>query len=193
VVAVDQAPSMVAAARELLGERAEVRQADLATLSLPEPVDAAFSNAVFHWVADHDALFAALRRALRPGWRLVAQCGGEGNVARFHRCAAQVAARDPYAAHLGGWEGPWNFQGAQATAARLEAAGFTDVDCWLEPWPVTPPDPPAFLRSVCLGYHLARLPEQLREPYIADVLAALGDPVQLDYVRLNIAARRPGA
>ena len=43
-----------------------------------------FSNAVFHRVPDHDALFARLFAALRPGGRLVAQCGGAGNIERFH-------------------------------------------------------------------------------------------------------------
>ena len=94
VVAVDSAPSMVEHAREALDpERATVFQANLTELELAEPVDAAFSNAVFHWVPDHDALFARLHAALRPGGRLVAQCGGEGNVERFHDAAKAVGAR----------------------------------------------------------------------------------------------------
>src|SRR4051794_41268429 len=85
VVAVDSSESMVEHARQALDpDRTTVLQADLAELELDEPVDAAFSNAVFHWVPDHDALFARLHAALRPGGPLVAQCGGEGNVARFH-------------------------------------------------------------------------------------------------------------
>ena len=94
VVAVDSAPSMVEHAREALDpERATVVQANLTELVLDEPVDAAFSNAVFHWIGDHDALFARLCAALRPGGRLVAQCGGEGNVARFHDAARRSAPR----------------------------------------------------------------------------------------------------
>lgn len=191
VVACDQAPSMVAAARERLGDRAEVFQADLAHLVLDEPVHAVFSNAVFHWVPDHDALFRRLYAALKPGGRLVAQCGGRGNVDRFHARASSVAAREPFAAHLGGWTGPWNFASAEETAERLARAGFVGVECRLEPWPVVPDDPRDFIRSVCLGYHLERLPEELRDPYMDAVLAELGEPVELDYVRLNIDARRP--
>ena len=33
-----------------------------------------------------------------------------------------------------------------------------------------------------------RLPESLRDPFIADVLALEEDPLVLDYVRLNIDA-----
>jgi trans-aconitate 2-methyltransferase len=188
VVAVDSASSMVAHAREALDpERATVFQANLTELVLDEPVDAAFSNAVFHWIADHDALFARLHAALRPGARLVAQCGGEGNVQRFHQAARAVASREPYAPYLAGWRGPWNFAGADETAARLERAGFTEVRTWLEPYPVRPPDPPSFVRVVCLGPHLGRLPEELHDSYIEAVLERCGD--ELDYVRLNIEAK----
>jgi trans-aconitate 2-methyltransferase len=188
VVAVDSAPSMVEHAREALDpERATVLQASLTELVLDEPVDAAFSNAVFHWIADHDALFARLHAALRPGGRLVAQCGGEGNVERFHRAAREVASLDAYAPYLGGWQGPWHFAGAEATAARLERAGFAEVKTWLEPYPVIPPDPISFVSVVCLGPHLERLPEQLHDPYARAVLERSG--TELDYVRLNIDAK----
>jgi trans-aconitate 2-methyltransferase len=188
VVAVDQAPSMVEHAREALDpERATVFQADLAELVLDEPVDAAFSNAVFHWIADHDALFARLHSALRPGGRLVAQCGGKGNVERLHQAARAVASGEPYAAYLADWQGPWNFVSAEETAERLERAGFTEIATWLEPYPVTPPDPITFVRAVCLGPHLQQLPEDLREPYAEAVWARAGPT--LDYVRLNIDAK----
>ena len=190
VVAVDSAPSMVEHAREALDPgRATVLRADLTELELDEPVDAAFSNAVFHWIADHDALFARLHATLRPGGRLVAQCGGRGNVRRFHEAAMAVAEEEPYAEHLAGWEGPWNFAGAEETAERLEWAGFTSVETWLEPYPVTPGDPTGYLRTVCLGYHLEELPEELRAPYVEAVSERCGS--ELDYVRLNIGAKRP--
>jgi trans-aconitate 2-methyltransferase len=192
VIAVDGAPSMVAQARELLGDRATVIQSDLVSLALDEPVDAVFSSAVFHWITDHDALFARLFAALRPGGRLVAQCGGAGNVDRFLAHAGAVAECEPYARHLVDWAGPWYFASAEETAARLERIGFADVSTWLQPWDVTPPEPEQFVRTVCLHPHLDRLPEDLRDAFVRDVLAAAGEPLVLDYVRLNIDARRPG-
>ena len=191
VIAVDQAPSMVKHAREVLDGQATVLQADLTQLELDQPVDAVFSSAVFHWIADHDRLFARLFAALRPGGRLVAQCGGEGNVERFHEVARAVGAASPYAEFLAGWDGPWNFAGPHETAARLERAGFSDVRTWLEPYPVVPDDPEDYLRTVCLGYHLEQLPGALRDGYVRAVLACAGR--ELDYVRLNIVARRNGA
>jgi trans-aconitate 2-methyltransferase len=108
-------------------------------------------------------------------------------VERFHRAAREVASRDPYAPYLGGWQGPWHFAGAERTAARLERAGFAEVTTWLEPYPVIPPDPISFVRVVCLGPHLERLPEQLHDSYAREVLERSGS--ELDYVRLNIEAK----
>lgn len=192
VVAADASPAMVAETVAALGDRVTPVVCDLAELELDEPVDAVFSNAVFHWIPDHERLFAALAAALRPGGALVAQCGGVGNVERFHAVAREVAAAPPFAEHLAGWEGPWNFATPEETAYRLETAGFEAVRAWLEPWPVVPPEPAAYLRTVCLGHHLETLPEQLRRPYTEAVAARCGDPLELDYVRLNIEARRAG-
>jgi trans-aconitate 2-methyltransferase len=190
VVAVDGSPSMCETAREQLGPGAEVICADLLELAVDEPVDAVFSTATFHWILDHDRLFARLHAALRPGGVLVAQCGGAGNIARFNVAAEAVAARAPYSEHLDGWERPWRFAGAEETEEKLRAAGFADARCWLTDAPVTPPEPGEFIRTVCCGPHLDRLPPELRDGYLAAVLEELDDPPVLDYVRLNIEARR---
>lgn len=188
VIAVDGALSMVEHARAALDGRATVLHGDLTELVLEEPVDAVFSSAVFHWIADHDRLFERLFAALRPGGRLVAQCGGEGNIERFHEAARAVGATAPYAEYLAGWAGPWHFAGPVETAARLERAGFSEVETWLEPHPISPEDPEDYLRTICLGYHLEQLPEELRDDYVRAVLERSGG--ELDYVRLNIVASR---
>ena len=190
VIAVDSSPSMVEAAREALGDRATVIQSDLTELVLAEQVDAAFSNAVFHWVLDHERLFARLFAALRPGAPLAVQCGGEGNVRGFLAVADEVAADPPFAEHLDGWVGPWHFASPEAAAERLTAAGFVDVETWLEEWPVVPPEPREYFRTVCLGHHVERLPPELRDAYVDAVAERAGPRPRLDYVRLNIVARR---
>ena len=192
VIAVDGSPSMVEEARAALPEdRAQVLPAvDLTELELDEPVDVVFSNAVFHWVEDHEALFARLHAVLRPGGRLVAQCGGAGNVDAFLGEATEVATRPPFGEHLRGWTGPWRFEAPEPTEERLRAAGFDDVRCWLSPGSVVPPEPVEYLRTVCLGCHVTALPEELRDDFVQAVAERCGEPLELDYVRLNIEARR---
>jgi trans-aconitate 2-methyltransferase len=199
VIAVDASPAMVARAGERLaraGERAQVRCEDLLELRLPERVDAVFSCAVFHHVHDHERLFARLHAALRTGGRLVAQCGGEGNIAHFRAIADEVAARPPYAEHLAAMPAPWHYATVAETEARLRATGFAEIRCSTEAKPTIPSDARAFAGSVLLNYHLERLRERLsaeeaRElggAFVEDVLAHAGEPLELRYVRLNIEA-----
>jgi trans-aconitate 2-methyltransferase len=188
LLAVDGSEAMIAKAKERLGDRADYLVADLAELEVGEPVDLIFSTATFHWIADHDRLFARLHAALGPGGRLVAQCGGVGNVAEHARAIATVAARPEFATHLEQMTGMWNFAAPEVTEDRLRSAGFAEARCWLEPKPVTPPDPLAFTSTVTLGPLLAQLPDELRRPFAEAILEASARPLTLDYVRLNIEA-----
>lgn len=196
VIGVDGSESMVAEARRSLadlGDRVEVVHSDLLELELEQPVDAAFSNATFHWVLDHGLLFRRLRAALKPGGRLVAQCGGEGNVAEWRAAIEAVAELPEFAASFAGWEGPWNFAGPEETESRLREAGFSEARCWLEQKVVEPDDPRDFVAVVGLASHHERLPAELREPFTDAVLARLEQPLVLPYVRLNIEARVPAS
>jgi trans-aconitate 2-methyltransferase len=189
VIGVDQSASMIDAARERLGDRAELHVADLATFDLGLQADAILSTATFHWIADHDALFARLRAHLRPGGLLVAQCGGQGNIASVHAAAREAMAAEPFAPSFEGWRGPGNFAAPDETEARLRAAGFAQARAWLQERPVTPDEPHAYLTEINLGAHLGRLPEDLRPRFVDAVIERLGGPpVTIDYVRLNIDA-----
>jgi trans-aconitate 2-methyltransferase len=181
VYAVDGSPRMVELARERLGDRAKVWVADLLELEVPEPVDLVFSTATFHWIADHERLFERLHAALKPGGRLVAQCGGRGNIAAI-RAAIEEVSGDPWM--------PWNFAGPEETEERLRAAGFAQARAWLYDRPVTPDEPLAFMKTLILGEHLQRLPEEQRDAFARSVLARLGHPFVAHYVRLNIDATR---
>jgi trans-aconitate 2-methyltransferase len=187
VYGVDVAPSMAEHAAAALGEHATILCQDLVALELPEPVDAVFSNATFHWIHDHDALFAALHAAMKPGARLVAQCGGLGNIDEFRRTADEVSAEEPFAPYFSDWQRPWNYAGAEETAARLQNARFNDVSTWLEPKRVLPER--AFVKTVCLIRHLDPLPDELRDAFVDRVIERCGEPVVLDYVRLNMTAK----
>jgi trans-aconitate 2-methyltransferase len=191
VVAVDGSASMIEKVRETLRPGDEALVSDLTELELDERVDAVFSSAVFHWVLDHDILFPRLAAVLRPGGAIAAQCGGAGNIDRLRAICDEVASSQPFAPYFEGFEDPWNYAGAEETEARLEVAGFADVRCWLQPWTIEPPEPAEFLRTVCLGPHMDRLPEELQAAFVEKVLEREPTPLQLEYVRLNIEAHKP--
>jgi trans-aconitate 2-methyltransferase len=188
VVALDASAAMLNEARKRLatqGDRVRYVHADLGEpLPIDEPVDAVLSTATFHWVPDHDALFTNLAAVLHPGGWLVAQCGGFGNIARFIEVASSVDLNFRRNQH--------NFQTPEATAERLERSGFVEIRTWLSPAPTRfdRGEPfEAFLATVCLRTHLAGIPETERERFVRAVAARMPEPV-LDYVRLNITARR---
>ncbi|MBS1881253.1 MAG: methyltransferase domain-containing protein [Actinobacteria bacterium] len=188
VIAVDGSAAMVEQVRGILRPQDEAFVVDLTRLELDEPADAAVSSAVFHWIRDHDALFARMRAALKPGARFEAQCGGHGNIDGFRRRSAAVAAREPYASHLTEFEAPWYYADVEETEARLRAAGFERVQAWSQPVDVVPPDPREFVRTLTLKPQLDLLPAELHERFIDEVLEETGEPLTLDYVRLNISA-----
>lgn len=199
VLGLDGSTAMVAEAAERLADlapRVRVEHADLTQLELDGVADLVVSTATFHWILDHDNLFARLYAALRPGGRVVAQCGGAGNIAGALAAATEVGAREPYAEHLHGVEERFLFADDATTVGRLINAGFTGANAWLQAIPALFPtveEGAEFLATVVLRHHLPLLPEDLRAPFAHDVAAARrrdDGTVDIDYVRLNFEATR---
>lgn len=193
VIAVDKSPAMLAEAERNLcpfATRVSFVCSDLTALELDAAVDVVVSTATFHWILDHDRLFARLAAALRPGGRIEAQCGGEGNVAEWKRAIEAAEGDERFSAYLRGVPPTYNFASVGDTRLRLLRAGFEEIRVWLEPKVVTPREPRQYVRSVGLAKHLDRLPPPLREDFVDAVLGTMPRPLTLAYVRLNISARR---
>src|SRR5262249_10134177 len=78
VVGVDGSPLQIAAAR---ARGLDAHVLDGERLTFTHEFDAVFSNAALHWMKRADDTIAGVYRALRPGGRFVAECGGHGCVA----------------------------------------------------------------------------------------------------------------
>jgi trans-aconitate 2-methyltransferase len=184
VVALDGSVSMIERARARLGEdRVDYVVADLSRpLTLGQPVDAILSTATFHWIPDHEGLFRNLAAVLRSGGHLAAQCGGAGNIASIEAALLEMGES---------FEGRKNYATPEVTRARLEAAGFTDVECWLheEPTPLPADDLELYLETICLGDHVEGMDDDARRAFVHEVARRMPAPV-IDYVRLNIKATR---
>ncbi|MEZ4505191.1 MAG: methyltransferase domain-containing protein [Thermomicrobiales bacterium] len=204
VIAIDRSANMVAEARANLarfGNRVTIVQADVGRLSLADvgdaPVDLIFSTATFHWIRDHDALFRGLLSVLKPGGLLSAQCGGGPNLASLLQRVERQMRSSEFGQYFDGWNGPWEFADDVTTASRLRDSGFTNITTWLYQSPTPMDDASAygtFLTNVILGEHLTRIPEDLRERFVAQLVegaAAEDPPYVFDYWRLNMRANRP--
>lgn len=93
VTAIDASSDMLAQARALHPDIPFV-QADATDFTLPEPADAIFSNAVFHWIdrEKQPQLAAAIARNLKPGGQLVCEFGGYGCAERVHSALERAFA-----------------------------------------------------------------------------------------------------
>lgn len=200
VVGVDRSAAMLERAHSWLRERSPrttLVLADAAALPFRRVFDAAFSGATLHWIHDHAALFRSIIMALRPGGRLVAQCGGGPNLAVLYGRAERMMREPRFARYFEEWSEPAYFADVETTRRRLTAAGFVDVAVSLEEAPTrfdSPEQYRDFIAHVCLRHHGARLPNAEWQSFLRDLtVAAAGDssPFTLDYWRLNIEGKRP--
>lgn len=196
VVGIDPSASMLRQASEHLKESASLVQADGTALPFAEAFDAVFSTAAFHWIPDHDRLFAEIHRVLKPAGRLVSQAGGGANLARLRERSNAVGGRPEFAPYFAGWKEPWRYAGVDDTRQRLMTVGFTDINVSLESTPTRLENEDSyrnFVAVVCLRRQLDLLPTALHDEFLRHIvsLAAADDPpLTLDYWRLNIDARK---
>jgi trans-aconitate 2-methyltransferase len=198
IVGVDLSQNMLQSACEHLrpefGGRLSLVAADLLHLPFEHAFDGIVSTAAFHWVLDHDKLFASLRLVLRPGGWLHAQCGGGPNIARLRKRVALLAQTPSHAPYLAQFQEPWFFADAERAADILRRAGFINVETSLEAAPTVLDDAQQyreFVSNIILRAHLRQFAsEELRSQFMAELseqAAADDPPYSLDYWRLNLS------
>jgi SAM-dependent methyltransferase len=192
VVGVDASPDQVAAAR---ARGLDARVMDAADLSFAAEFDAVFSNAALHWVKTPDAVIDGVWRALVPGGRFVAECGGDGNVASVRAAIAASFARRGLDASAAD---PWYFPTVEDYRARLERRGFVVRSIALVKRPTVLPGRLADWLDTFTEAFLMRLPQDARGPvkneieeYLKDRLCGPDGVWTVDYVRLRFAALKP--
>jgi trans-aconitate methyltransferase len=200
VLAIDLSQNMLQTARahlELFAGRVFFINADLRDLPFDSVLDGIFSTAAFHWVRDHDRLFRSLFRALKPGGWLEAQCGGGPNLARVRERAVKLMSQPEFAPFFEGWHPPTHYEDEINTARRLRAAGFIEVNTWIEESPAILADAQEykeFLATVTLHSHIARISHPvLRDRFLDELALQAGNddpPFTLDYWRLNLSGRK---
>jgi len=195
VVGVDGSAPQVAAARRL---GLDARVADGQRLGFDAEFDAVFSNAAIHWMkAAPDDVIAGVRRALKPGGRFVAECGGYGCVETIKRAIVEALGRR-------GIDGdalnPWYFPTVEDYSARLARGGFGVRYIALIPRPTPlPTQINGWLETFAQSF-MAPLTDSDRAGFIEEVREALRPKLCdsdgkwfADYVRLRFAADKPRA
>jgi trans-aconitate methyltransferase len=192
VVGVDSSLQMIAAAKE---RGVDARLINGEALPFRAEFDAVFSNAALHWMSDHDAVLEGVYRALKPGGRFVAECGGQGNIAAIS--VALLAVLTARGIPLEQIENNKFFNPAEYRA-KLERQGFLVEEITLIPRPTPLESGMALWLATFRRSVLELLPEAERAGAVEQIVALL-KPVlsdqqghwSADYVRLRFLARRP--
>lgn len=189
LIGIDSSPDLVNAARAL---GLDARLEDATQMSFDTEFDAVFSNAVLHWIMDADTVIGNAYRALRPGGRFVAECGG-------HRCVETIQTALVGELEQRGYDGwavnPWYFPTTADYGARLANAGFDVRHIEIVPRPTAlPGDISGFLETFA-GPFTSVLPVSDRASYLADVRRRIEPSLRgedgawtADYTRLRFAA-----
>jgi len=191
-VGIDVSNEQVEAARQ---RGLEVYAGDGERLTFESEFDAVFSNAALHWMKRADEVIAGVWRALKPGGRFVAECGGQGGVAKIVAALyAALARRGVDGAVLN----PWYFPGVEDYRQRLERHGFAVTSIALIPRPTPLPGDIAGWLETFAEVFVHALPPPARDEFISEVRELLRPQLcdeqgnwTADYVRLRFAATKP--
>ncbi len=202
-VGVDYSGDMVAHARQSYGSIGNLQfaQADARALPFFESFEAIFSNAVLHWVKDHRAVLAAIRRSLCPGGRALLQMGGRGNAAAIVAVADEVRQSAAWRPYFTDFVFTYSFYGPEDYAEWLPAAGLQPVRVELIPKDMSHSGPESmagWARTTWQPYTQI-LPADKRDAFVSAVLAQYLEQyppdadgtTHVEMVRLEVEAIRP--
>ena len=191
VLGVDASASMVERARRHF-PHLEFLVCDALDLPFVSRFDIVFSNAVFHWIPDHERLLRGIRRALKPHGRLVCEFGAAGNIATIEDAFARACA-EAGIAH----KSRFTFPEAEAFGCLLAEQGFTPDEVTSYARPTRLPGGEAGLRTwLCQFFaaDLAALPENRQDALVGRVETLTRDRLWngtarvADYQRLRVRA-----
>lgn len=169
---------------------------DACRFEVEEPVDAVFSNAVFHWIAKekHPRLLRQINRALRQRGQLICEFGGESNGKALHNALRREFERRGRQYRL-----PFYFPTIGEYAPLLEQSGFRVEYASLFPRPTRCENGEEGLRRWVRMF--VREPfQQLSEIEAESMMKAVGEKLRpqffrrgswyIDYVRIRFKAMK---
>jgi len=143
---------------------------DASSLNFSDEFDLAVSFACLHWIKDHLSVLRGVGRSLRPGGRILFQCGGRGNASGILNIATDLIKGEKWSKYFQGFMFPYYFYSPEEYSQWLSQAGLKALrvellskdmvhsKAGLEGW----------IRTTWLPY-LERLPEDMRQVFIGEV------------------------
>ncbi len=153
--------------------------------------DAAYMNAVFHWLPDKRVPLQQIFRVLKSGGRLAIMSGAKGNSNPLHAVRERVMKRPPYDQYQRASGAVAYHVTPEELRDHLTEAGFTIARLELrqrEHPEASPDEMIQFSEASSFGNFLGHLPVELREAARADIKIELASALPLQTVRQGIIA-----
>jgi len=185
VVGIDNSAAMIALAQGRYPNQQHpnlsFRVMDAGNLSFTECFDLVFSNAVLHWVKQHQPVIDGLYRSLKSGGKILLRMGGQGDAVAMRAAIDRVKDSAPWSRYFIGFEFPYTFSTADEYQVMLDAAGFNVKRLELVAKDMSHDGREglaSWIRTTWLPY-TQRMPENLRESFIEAVCSSYLDQVPL--------------
>jgi trans-aconitate methyltransferase len=86
--------------------------------------DLAFSNATLHWIKDHQAVLASLKKHLNPNAKILFQMGGKGNAQDIVKALDDMIADKKWSEFFNGFVFPFHFYEVEDYEKWLPDSGY---------------------------------------------------------------------
>lgn len=196
ILGIDVSLSMLEKAQQLTSENVSFRNDDVSIIS--GRWDLVFSNAVLHWLDDHESLILRLFSLVAPQGQIALQIPSN-NANPSHTSIIELAQEEPFRSALGGWVRRHPVLPIDRYAGLLHDAGAVNITVIEKVYLHTLSDADAvaeWTKGSTLVPYLERLPEDLREPFMDEYRKKLRRvwpeaPVLYTFRRILIAASKP--
>jgi trans-aconitate 2-methyltransferase len=128
VLGVDNSPEMIRFARKSFPLKQfpnlSFKVCDARKLTFSNKFDLVVSFSTLHWVKDHMKILKGIRRALKPGGRILLQFGGKGNAENIIAFADEAIASERWKKYFRNFVFPWNFYGPKEYSPWVKDSGL---------------------------------------------------------------------
>ena len=186
VVGIDNSRQMIELAKEKYSQNQHPNLSfqvmDASDLSFEGCFDVVFSNAVLHWVKNHQPVIQGLYKSLKVGGKILLRMGGKGDAEGILSVMDELKASNKWAQYFTEFEFPFTFQGDDDYQVLLKEAGFSITRVELIPKDMTHDGKSGmdgWIRTTWLPY-TERIPKEKRDVFIEEVSSKYLDKVPLE-------------
>jgi trans-aconitate 2-methyltransferase len=144
---------------------------DAQSLEYDQKFDLVTSFACLHWVKDHLAVLRGIKRGLKPGGRMIIQCGGRGTNDDIFALTRKIMKSDRWSDYFHKYSNPHGIYGPEEYHAWLNQVGLEELKVNLTIKDLILPgraELDGFIRTTWLSV-TEHIPEEMRSQFIAEI------------------------